>query len=66
MRTVELTLERTKVISGIFANLGQVFFASSVIPFLFPTAVSPQISTASFGLLVALLCWLISIIFVKE
>lgn len=66
MRKIELTLERIKVISGIFANLGQVFFASSALPLLFPEGISLNPFSAFFGLILALMCWFISILLAKE
>jgi len=66
MRKFELTLERIKVISGIFANLGQVFFASSVLPFLFPVTAPAKIPVALAGLAIALTCWIFSILLVRE
>jgi hypothetical protein len=66
MRRIELTTERIKVISGIFSNLGQIFFASSVIPFLFPVTAPAKIPAALLGLVIALACWIFSILLVKE
>ena len=66
MRKIELTLERTKVISGIFANLGQVFFASSVLPFLFPVTAPAKIPAVFAGLVIAFVCWIFSILLVRE
>ena len=66
MRKFELTLERGKVVSGIFANLGQVFFASAVLPFLFPVTAPAKISAVLAGLIIALVCWTVSILLVRE
>lgn len=61
----ELTSEQTKVVSSIFANLGYIFFASTVIPFLISPGVSENLWLVLSGISVALCLWAASITSVK-
>ncbi len=53
-----------KVISGITADAGQVFLASTVVPVLFGVD-KLNIKILLFGLVLTLICWVSSVIIVK-
>lgn len=63
---LELSSEQVKVVSGIFANLGHIFFASGVLPFLFPGIAPKSSLTAFIALIIALFCWWLSVSLVKN
>jgi len=61
---MELTSEQIKVVSGIFANLGHIFFASIVIPFILgPPKTHVDIWLVLFGVSAALSLWSVGILF---
>ncbi len=60
-----MSSEQIKTVSGIFANLGHIFFASIVIPFVVSPADGNMI-LIFFGVATALLMWSISIIILTK
>jgi len=63
---IAFTSEQIKTISGIFANLGNIFFASIVIPFIATSQSPDEILLLLSGVSVAITLWVISITLVKE
>ena len=65
MMMVKLFFEQTKVLSEIFVGLGLIFFASTVIPFLFPAIASIEPLNAMFSLVASSFCWANAIVSVS-
>ncbi len=63
---MKLTKDQLKMLSSIVADAGQVFFAATVVPFLFGgiDKVSPWVLPSGLGL--TLFCWITSILLAKE
>ncbi|QQG40853.1 MAG: hypothetical protein HYV37_00835 [Candidatus Levyibacteriota bacterium] len=62
---MKLTKEQLKTLSAIVADAGQVFFAATMVPFLFGgiDRISPWVLPSGLGL--TLFCWITSILLVK-
>jgi hypothetical protein len=63
---LKLTEGQTRTFSEILANLGQIFFASTVVPFLLPDLVTGKLHVAFFGLAIALVCWITSLMLARD
>lgn len=61
---MKFTNEQLRALSGIMADAGQVFFASSVVPFLIAVD-KVQIGVLLSGLALTVASWIASIILVK-
>ena len=58
--------EQIKVLSGIFANVGYIFFASGVLPFLFQQWIPEKLFPLVGALTISLVFWSYSIKLVKD
>lgn len=58
--------EQIRTISGIFANLGHIFFASIVLPFITTPQSANNILLILSGFSIAVMFWIISVTLIKE
>lgn len=61
---MKLNTEQLKALSGITADAGQVFFAATVVPFVFGLDRLNLFVLLS-GLALTIFCWITSLVFVK-
>ncbi len=59
-----LTDDQLKAMSAIFADIGQAFFASTLVPFVLGLDIANKRVLVS-GLALSLVCWILSILVAK-